>query len=87
MEKIKDIVERNKHILEESRRLARKGEVEILKLKVEMLEETVKQLENNGAIDLLKRWANVDIPDTIWSEPGEDFGLPLDTQAFFQKEV
>jgi len=72
--------------LEESRRLD-KREIRALKLKVEMLEETVKRLENNGAINLLKRWANVDIPDIIWTEPGEDYLLPLDTQEFFQKGV
>ena len=34
------------------------------------------------AIELLRRWDDADIPDAHWSEPGEDFTLPLDTSAF-----
>jgi len=34
------------------------------------------------AIALLGRWNMVEIPDTMWSEPGEDYYLPIQTQEF-----
>ena len=37
------------------------------------------------AIELLRRWSTADVPDTLWSEPGEDYLLPLDTQLFLKE--
>lgn len=34
------------------------------------------------AIKLLRRWDNADVPDTIWSEPGADYLLPIETNVF-----
>jgi len=34
------------------------------------------------AIALLERWNTVEVPDTIWTEPGEDCSLPIETQEF-----
>jgi len=34
------------------------------------------------AIALLGRWNRAEVPDTIWSEPGEDYLLPTQTQEF-----
>jgi len=31
---------------------------------------------------LLKRWDAVEVPSIVWSEPGEDYLLPTDTQKF-----
>lgn len=45
---------------------------------------TNKIKEGAKALDLLKRWARVDVPYTVWSEPGEDYELPLDTQLFLR---
>lgn len=44
---------------------------------------TVELLEK--AIELLEMWIDVDIPDTVWAEPGEYYTLPIDTQAFLQE--
>ena len=34
------------------------------------------------AIKMIRRWAEVDIPEHVWTEPGEDYLLPHDTQVF-----
>lgn len=40
-------------------------------------------LENT--VNLLRRWAEVEIPDHVWTLPGEDYYLPQDTQEFLSK--
>lgn len=35
-----------------------------------------------SAVELLKRWDEVNIPAEVWTEPGEDYELPGDTQSF-----
>jgi len=39
----------------------------------------------NKAIELLKRWDKISIPSEVFTEPGEDYLIPLDTQAFLKK--
>lgn len=38
------------------------------------------------AVDLLKRWNKAEVPDTMWTEPGEDYLLPIETQEFLADE-
>jgi hypothetical protein len=38
------------------------------------------------AIILLERWNEVEIPSHIWTNPGEDYTLPLDTQEFLENQ-
>ena len=38
----------------------------------------------NKAIELLKRWQDVIIPANVWTNPGEDYLLPIDTQEFLK---
>ena len=38
----------------------------------------------NKAIELLKRWQDVIISADVWTSPGEDYLLPLDTQEFLK---
>ena len=42
--------------------------------------ETLKR-----ALQLLNRWDKEVIPVTVWSEPGADYLLPVETSAFLRQ--
>ena len=49
------------------------------------MKASLKEKSMEEAIGLLRRWNAVTIPSEVWTDPGEDYDLPIDTQAFLQK--